>query len=517
MDPAGAGRTGAAGGRRPCRPRDGPWHRPHRPARGRADPRPLPRRERGGACSGSGGRAGGMRRRSPRPRRRTGSTSSWSSTGWTPSRRCRLGDHVLGAAQNQHRAYRFDVTDLVRAGETELVVDFAAQLTATEQASVDAAAPGAHQRPPVQRDPQDGLQLRVGLGPGPRDRRHLAGGAGRALAHGPVGRGTDPRDGRRRGRPGRGACRRGSRHRCHVDDPRRLRGTWRRGRGGRRRRDPRRRRPRPGPVVAARLRRTAPLGPAGRAAGRRPGRRRPRPAHRVPQRGSRHHARRRRHAVRVARQRETGAREGRELDPRRLLPAPGRPRPVCDPDRGRYRGGHQPAARLGRRSLRERRLLRRLRRDRRTRLAGLPLRVRRVLRGGAAPRRDRRRDHRGGHPAQPAPQPGRLERQQREPLGLRGLGLAPGARRPHLGPRLLPRGVPRADGAVGPDAAVLAGEPLVVRRAVAPERPDHGTSHLWDVWNRVDYTAYRSSYPAVRGRVRVPGTAGLVDADRRDP
>ena len=49
----------------------------------------------------------------------------------------RLGDHVLGTPRNQHRAYRFDVTDLVRAGETELVVDFAAQLTATEQASLD--------------------------------------------------------------------------------------------------------------------------------------------------------------------------------------------------------------------------------------------------------------------------------------------------------------------------------------------------------------------------------------------
>ena len=179
-----------------------------------------------------------MRQRSPRRRRRTASTSSWSSTGWTPSRRSASAATSSGHVQNQHRAYRFDVTDLVRAGETELVVDFAAQLTATEQASVDAAAPGAHQRPPVQRDPQDGLQLRVGLGPGPRDRRHLAGGAGRALAHGPAGRGTDPRDGRRRGRPGRGARRRGSRHRCHVDDPRRLRGTWRRGRGGRRRRRP---------------------------------------------------------------------------------------------------------------------------------------------------------------------------------------------------------------------------------------------------------------------------------------
>ncbi len=49
----------------------------------------------------------------------------------------RLGDRVLGTPRNQHRAYRFDVTDLVRRGETELIVDFAAQLTATEQASLE--------------------------------------------------------------------------------------------------------------------------------------------------------------------------------------------------------------------------------------------------------------------------------------------------------------------------------------------------------------------------------------------
>ena len=98
----------------------------------------------------------------------------------------RLGDHVLGTPRNQHRAYRFDVTDLVRAGETELVVDFAAQLTATEQASLDQTAADPHQRPSVQRDPQDGVQLRLGLGTRPRDRRPLAGGAGRAVAHGPA-------------------------------------------------------------------------------------------------------------------------------------------------------------------------------------------------------------------------------------------------------------------------------------------------------------------------------------------
>jgi beta-mannosidase len=47
----------------------------------------------------------------------------------------RVGDHVLATPRNQHRAYRFDVTDLIAAGETELVVDFAPQLDAAEEAS----------------------------------------------------------------------------------------------------------------------------------------------------------------------------------------------------------------------------------------------------------------------------------------------------------------------------------------------------------------------------------------------
>ncbi len=49
----------------------------------------------------------------------------------------RLGGVVLGAPRNMHRTHRYDVTGLVRAGARDLVVDFAAQLTATEQASED--------------------------------------------------------------------------------------------------------------------------------------------------------------------------------------------------------------------------------------------------------------------------------------------------------------------------------------------------------------------------------------------
>ena len=28
-----------------------------------------------------------------------------------------------------------------------------------------------------------------------------------------------------------------------------------------------------------------------------------------------------------------------------------------------------------------------------------------------------------------------------------------------------------------------------------PNDPDHGTHHQWEVWNNIDYTAYRSEIP----------------------
>ena len=384
MDPAGAGRTGAAGGRRPCRPRNGARHRPHRPARGRADSRPLPRRERGAPCSGSGGRAGGMRRRSPRRRRRTGSTSSWSSTGWTPSRRS--ASATTSSVQCRTSTAHTGSTSPIWCGPARpsCVVDFAAQLTATEQASVD-------QQPRVHTNAHPFNAIRkmacnYGWDWGPdlvtagiwREARVERWRTARLAAVRTLVTVVDGSAGSRctptwfetplptltirADCEGRGVEAEvvGGAATLVVDVPDPAL-WWPRGYGAQ-------------PLSDLRVELLA----DGRVVDG------SRPAHRVPQRGSRHHARRRRHAVRVARQRETGAREGRELDPRRLLPAPCGPRPVCDPDRGRYRGGRQPAARLGRRSLRERRLLRRLRRDRRTRVAGLPLRVRRVLRGGAA-------------------------------------------------------------------------------------------------------------------------------------
>src|SRR3954453_23689628 len=30
---------------------------------------------------------------------------------------------------------------------------------------------------------------------------------------------------------------------------------------------------------------------------------------------------------------------------------------------------------------------------------------------------------------------------------------------------------------------------------VHPNDPDHGSHHQWEVWNRIDYTAYRSEIP----------------------
>jgi hypothetical protein len=126
-----------------------------------------------------------------------------------------------------------------------------------------ARAAAAHQRPPVQRHPEDGLQLRLGLGPGPRHRRDLEADRAGGLAHRPAGRRAAPGH---RGRPAGDG---------HV--PRRGRAGGRRrrapggGRAGRRprRRDRGRRRPGlrrgrgrgrgPAAVVAARPRGATPL------------------------------------------------------------------------------------------------------------------------------------------------------------------------------------------------------------------------------------------------------------------
>ena len=291
---------------------------------------------------------------------------------------------------------------------------------------------------------------------------------------------------------------------------------------GRRRPTLRRRRARPGPVVAARPRRAAPLRPARsscwpttpsrrRCATSASGFRTVRARHRRPTRTARRSP---------SRQRAAGARQRRQLDPRRLLPAPGRPRPLCD--RGiarRHRGRRQPAAGLGRRHLRERRLLRRLRRDRpdwsgRTSCSPAPPTPRRSrCAARSSPRHARRSPGSAPHPSLV------LWNGNNENLwGYEDWGWQPRARRPHLGraattstccPRSWPSSTRR-----GPYSP---GSPWSLDERPAPQRPrPRHHAHLGRLEPR-DYTAYRDYCPAVRRRVRLPGAARLVDPAARRP
>ena len=220
-------------------------------------------------------------------------------------------------------------------------------------------------------------------------------------------------------------------------------------------------------------------------------------------------------AVRVRGQRPTRLRQGRQLDPRRLPSRTGSTRDrYADAARAGRGRRHQPAAGLGRRHLRGRRLLRRVRRARAARLAGLPVRLRGVRRGGAAARRGRGRGPRQRHPAGAAPQPGALERQQREPLGLRGLGLAGAARRPDLGRRATTTTCcPRIVAELDPTRPYIAGQPLVRPTDRHPNDPGaRHHAHLGRLEPARLHGLPRLPAP-LRRRVRLAGTADLVDPD----
>ena len=170
----------------------------------RPDPRPVPRRQRATARAGSGAPTGATRRPStgpPRPPPTSGST--WSSTAWTPSPRSTLNGAASARTANMHRGYRFDVRRRCCAtATTTLAVDLRlARPTTPSRRASELGRPAARQPPPVQRDPQDGLQLRLGLGPGPG--RPPASGGRSACSrwrHGTAGRGPAARR-RSTGRP----------------------------------------------------------------------------------------------------------------------------------------------------------------------------------------------------------------------------------------------------------------------------------------------------------------------------
>ena len=128
--------------------------------------------------------------------------------------------------------------------------------------------------------------------------------------------------------------------------------------------------------------------------------------------------------------------------------------------------------------------------------------------------RGRGRGPRERRPAGAAPVAGAVERQQREHLGLRRLGLAGAAGRRAPGGaattyELLPRVVAELD----PTRPYCAGQPVLARSRLAsvhPNDPAHGTHHIWDVWNRIDYTRLPRLRAPVLRRVRLPGPAGLA-------
>ena len=120
-------------------------------------------------------------------------------------------------------------------------------------------------------------------------------------------------------------------------------------------------------------------------------------------------------------------------------------------------------------------------------------------------------------PADLAPVPRAVVRQQREPGRLHRLaGVAGAVGGPPLGPRVLPRALAVHPGRARPDPAVRTRQPVQPRRP-APERrrPRHPA--------RVGRLELRGLHPLPRPdptllrRVRLPGTADLVDPDPLDP
>ena len=75
-----------------------------------------------------------------------------------------LNGTEIGRTANQHRSYRFDVTGLLVEGENTLTVAFEGPVTAGVPAPRGDGRPAAGLPAPLQRHPQDGRRLRLGLG-----------------------------------------------------------------------------------------------------------------------------------------------------------------------------------------------------------------------------------------------------------------------------------------------------------------------------------------------------------------
>ncbi len=103
---------------------------------------------------------------------------------------------------------------------------------------------------------------------------------------------------------------------------------------------------------------------------------------------------------------------------------------------------------------------------------------------------------RGRHPAEQARQPRGLERQQREHLGVRRVGLARAAGRAHAGVRATTSTCCRRSSPSSTRGRrTRPGSPYSYDHFIHPNDERNGTMHIWDVWNQVDYSTYRKYKP----------------------
>ena len=201
-----------------------------------------------------------------------------------------------------------------------------------------------------------------------------------------------------------------------------------------------------------------------------------------------------------------------QLDPRRLLSRPGDAAATRRPHRRCGRGQRQPAARVGRRRLRVRRLLRRVRPPWRARVAGLRLRLRGVPRG-AARRRGARRGHRQRRSAASPTRACSCGAPTTRTCGASPTGAGPSSSPGGRGARAsTARCSPRCSPSRDPGRPYLDGTPTSLDPAIHPNdaRSRHGPPV-----GRLERRGLRSlphARAAVRRRVRLPGAG---DAARR--
>src|SRR5690606_1274823 len=86
-------------------------------------------------------------------------------------------------------------------------------------------------------------------------------------------------------------------------------------------------------------------------------------------------------------------------------------------------------------------------------------------------------------------------RQQREPVGARGLGLGDPPRWRHLGAAYYYELFPAVVAELAPHVPYTPGSPFSVDAERHPNEETNGSTHLWEQWNRWGWETYREHAP----------------------